>query len=193
MCRANQKYWIWSWLLGLWACAAMANSELTLRPGDRVLLSLPGETSLNEIVEVRRDGSLLIPEIGDMKVAGLTLAEAEKNIGNELANLIHDISRFELLLKERLLMVNVLGYVNQPGQVLLEEGASVSGGDKRSWRPDARRPTRQNSAATWRNRQIFQLQTISGQWRAGIVATFGATGHRLCAGIAIDWQCTNRI
>lgn len=105
---------------------AQANeTKTTLRPGDSIMLSLPGENSLNKTIQVRRDGAILVPEIGEISVEGLSLTEATDKVRTQLSQVIHDLDRFEIVLKERRLMVNVLGYVKKPGAVDLPDGATI--------------------------------------------------------------------
>jgi protein involved in polysaccharide export with SLBB domain len=104
---------------------ADTTEPFTLRPGDSIVLSLPGENSLNQTVQIHRDGKILLPEVGEAHLQGLTLPQATELIKNRLSEVIHDLARFEVILKERRLMVNVLGYVKQPGMVVLAQGSSI--------------------------------------------------------------------
>lgn len=97
----------------------------TLRPGDSVFLSLPGESSLNNLVQIRRNGYILLPEVGEVSVTGLTLPQATDKIKNLLQEVIHDLTAFELILKNRRLIISVLGYVKSPGTVDLADGATI--------------------------------------------------------------------
>jgi protein involved in polysaccharide export with SLBB domain len=105
--------------------AQTTTQEPTLQPGDTILLSLPGESSLNKIVQVKRDGRILLPEIGDIAVAGLTLSQATKKAKKLLQDVIHDLSSFQLKLKQRRLIISVLGYVKNPGSIDLPQSAGI--------------------------------------------------------------------
>lgn len=107
------------------APAATTPDTTVIRPGDQLFLSLPGEDSLNRDFVVDREGAVLLPEIGQVVVSGLTLAEARTRIRDSLARVFRDVSRFDLVLKERRLLVSVLGYVRSPGPVELPAGAGV--------------------------------------------------------------------
>lgn len=67
----------------------------------------------------------MLPEAGRLSVAGLTLAEAREVVQRALARVFRDVSRFDLVLEQRRLLVSVLGYVRSPGAVELPADASV--------------------------------------------------------------------
>ena len=105
--------------------AEQTTNQTRLRPGDTVKLVLPGEASLNQEIQIKRSGHLLVPEIGDIKVQGLTIKEAEDKLKSLLSDVIHDLSAFELQIKQRRLIINVLGYVKKPGLVDLAPDAGI--------------------------------------------------------------------
>ncbi len=107
------------------AKASLAADASILRPGDTVLLSLPGEASLNTTVQIQRNGKILLPEIGEVYVAGLTLAEGAEKVRLLLQEVILDLTAFELILKQRRLIISVLGYVGKPGTVDLPDNATI--------------------------------------------------------------------
>lgn len=107
------------------AASSLQSAELALRPGDKIMLSLPGEPSLNYEVTIGRNGDIMLPEIGPTIIKNLTPNEASAHIKTLLQDFIRDVSRFEVILKKRQLMINVLGYVKQPGLVTLNDGSSI--------------------------------------------------------------------
>ena len=100
-------------------------SQTRLRPGDTVVMVLPGEASLNQEVQIKRSGQLLVPEIGEVNIQGLTVTQAQEKIKELLLDVIHDLSAFELQIKQRRLIVNVLGFVEKPGSVDLDSDAGI--------------------------------------------------------------------
>ena len=99
--------------------------QTRLRPGDSVIMILPGETSLNQEIQIKRSGHVLVPEVGDVHIQGLTIDEAQDKLRELLSDVIHDLSSFELQIKQRRLIVNVLGFVEKPGSVDLDPDASI--------------------------------------------------------------------
>jgi protein involved in polysaccharide export with SLBB domain len=105
--------------------SSFASDTLTLRPGDSVFLSLPGESSLNQTLQIRRNGKILLPEVGEVSLGGLTIPQAGKLVRQQLQGMIHDLAQFELVLKKRQLMISVMGHVKAPGLVVLRDGANI--------------------------------------------------------------------
>jgi len=112
-------------LAPLLASAQQPSDETTLRPGDNIFLSLPGEASLNIEAQIKRNGNILIPEVGEVQVKGLTVTEATNKIRIQLQDVIHDVDNFELQIKQRRLIITILGYVKSPGTVDLAPGATI--------------------------------------------------------------------
>jgi len=99
--------------------------DTPVRIGDVLFLSLPGEDTFNKTFQVDRRGNLQLPEIGLVQVAGLTIAQAQVKIRDLLVRVFRDVSRFEVALKERRLLVTVLGFARSPGPVELSGDATV--------------------------------------------------------------------
>ncbi|MCV6589953.1 MAG: SLBB domain-containing protein [Marinobacterium sp.] len=116
-----------SLLLGglLTATSVSAADDPTLRPGDMLLLKLPGEESFDQPYQLDNNGEILLNEIGRQKLSGLRLSEARAQLKERLQLIYRDLNRFDLVLRERQLSVTVLGYVNRAGSVVLPPQANV--------------------------------------------------------------------
>ncbi|MBY0610788.1 MAG: SLBB domain-containing protein [Beijerinckiaceae bacterium] len=99
--------------------------EPELRIGDILTISLPGETAFNKDFKVDRRGQLTLPEAGILTVAGMPLDKARDEIKVRLSKVYRDLGRLSVVIKERKLLINVLGYVKTPGPVELPGDASV--------------------------------------------------------------------
>lgn len=97
----------------------------TLTAGDRVYLQLPGESAFDQPFTVDDQGQLLLPEVGLVDVAGLTVDEAEQQIRKRLSTVYRNLDEFELTIMEQLIRIRVLGYVEQPGMVSLKPGSNI--------------------------------------------------------------------
>ncbi len=105
--------------------AAAQTEPARLNAGDVLQIVLPGEDGFKSPFKIERDGNIDLPEAGAIQIAGLTLAEAKEKVRAALAVSFRDLARFNLVLKEHRLLLNVLGYVKQPGPYDLPSGANV--------------------------------------------------------------------
>jgi polysaccharide biosynthesis/export protein len=55
-------------------------NEVVLREGDSIRISFPGAANLNAVQQIRRDGRVTLPLVGEFKAAGLTPVELEKEL-----------------------------------------------------------------------------------------------------------------
>ena len=117
-------------LLGLNGCQAPQPTPVTsedaapatsmkLSEGDIVRIIFPGATNLNMLQQIRRDGKMSLPFVGELTAAGLTPAELEK----EVLRLYED----QLLQKEVRVSLDssaypvyVTGAVLRPGKIMLD-------------------------------------------------------------------------
>ncbi|MCH6258091.1 SLBB domain-containing protein [Puniceicoccaceae bacterium K14] len=92
-------------------------SSYVLGPGDEVLISLTGGVEAFHRLVIDRDGILSVPEFGQIPLANQTY----EDLYDALVSFMQETRRgFELsvsLGKLRVIQVNVVGQVNQPGQV----------------------------------------------------------------------------
>ncbi len=112
-------------LVGLLPVLAYAEEQPRLRPGDVLSIQVPGEPDFNEPFDVSLSGTVILPEVGELHLADLSRLEAIDAIRAALAPIYRNLERVNLLIKERRLAVMVLGYVKEPGQVMLAPGATI--------------------------------------------------------------------
>ncbi len=96
-----------------------------LQSGDILVVGLPGEEGFNKNFLIGRDGTIHLPEIGQLKTAGLTLREVEKVIYTALSDAFLGLDNLTIQLKEKRLLVTVLGFVNNPGEVELPSTGNI--------------------------------------------------------------------
>ncbi len=90
---------------------------LKLREGDTIHIAFPGTPSLDTTQQIRRDGKVALALIGEVKAAGLTPAEFEKNLTKLYASEI--ISKeVNVTVVTSNLPVFVSGAVLRPGKIL---------------------------------------------------------------------------
>jgi protein involved in polysaccharide export with SLBB domain len=107
------------------AGAQEALDRAVLRSGDIVLVMLPGEPALNKEFQIDNLGQILLPEVGGVTIAGMTVTAAAAVVRVQLARAYRELDRLRLTIKERRLIVQVLGYVKTPGTVNLPGDATV--------------------------------------------------------------------
>ena len=107
------------------AFVATAAAQTVLAPGDRVVIAVPGEPAFGDPVALNADGGVLLPEIGEVDLAGLSLPEAEARLRDALGVAFRAADQLDLRLVERRILVRVLGYVNAPGVVDVARGENA--------------------------------------------------------------------
>lgn len=102
---------------------SLENAEI--RSGDVIYIGLPGEKTLNALFSVDRYGRITLPEVGTLFIAGLGAEVASQRVKEALGLYFRDIDGYEFEIRQRKLLVRVLGSVKAPGLVELEPGANV--------------------------------------------------------------------
>ena len=83
--------------------------EVVISFGDSLYISLPGEDGFNELIQVNRGGEINLPEIGEIKIEGMTIQGAIDLVKKKLSTAFLDLDKFNIILKKRNLPVTVLG------------------------------------------------------------------------------------
>jgi polysaccharide export outer membrane protein len=86
-------------------------------PGDVIEVSVYGNDDLSRIPTVQTNGSISLPLLGEVQVAGLTVAEVQRKITNLLAKDYLVNPQVEVKVREyNSQFVSVVGEVNSPGR-----------------------------------------------------------------------------
>ncbi len=104
-----------------------------LGPGDELLLILSGDVERSYTLEVTRDGSVVIPQVAQLFVSNLTLAQLREQLYDVLARRYSGITRgpdartlFNVTVtRVRVTMVRVVGEVARPGSYQIAATAGV--------------------------------------------------------------------
>jgi polysaccharide biosynthesis/export protein len=117
--------------LGLTAVLGLQTSQslaLPLSPGDRIKISIPEGDLFNGTYEVNLDGTLNLPYLQSLSIAGLEPTEVEKNVTSALVKNKLFNPRFARTTVQVVewapIQVNVAGAAFQPGRVLINERAA---------------------------------------------------------------------
>jgi polysaccharide export outer membrane protein len=114
-------WWLMAALLALTVQAAGA-AEVLLGAGDVVKLSVYGNPDLSVETRVSEGGSITVPLLGQVAVGGLTIASAEKKVGDllEKGGYLKKAQVNMLITTLNSQQVSVLGQVNRPGRYPVE-------------------------------------------------------------------------
>lgn len=104
---------------------AAGEADLQLRIGDILSILLPGEQALSRDFQIDRRGQIQLPEVGGIEVTGQTVAQTSAQIRSALSKAFLDLDRLSVSLKERKLLLSVLGYVKAPGPIELPGEANI--------------------------------------------------------------------
>ena len=98
--------------------------SITLREGDTVRIAFPGSPNLNTSQQIRRDGKLSLPLIGEVKAAGLTPVELEKELLKLYAPQLVS-KEVNVSLESSAYFVFVTGAVARPGRIVFDRPISL--------------------------------------------------------------------
>ncbi|WP_019026224.1 SLBB domain-containing protein [Colwellia piezophila] len=116
-------------LIAMLSCIFVMNNvqsaEIIIRPGDVLHIEIPGEIDFENNFQVKRDGTLNLPEVGKVSIVGKTLAQANKDLANLLGQEYRAIENFKVYLIERRVPIQVLGFVNTPGMIDLPQDGNI--------------------------------------------------------------------
>ena len=91
--------------------------KITLQEGDVVKITFPDAPNLNTTAKISRDGTIRLPSIGEIQVAGMTSSEVEKALLAKYADQI--ISKeISVSIESANFQIYVTGAVMHPGKVL---------------------------------------------------------------------------
>ena len=115
------------------ALAGPIDANYVLGPGDLLVLVLTGDVERSQSFEVNREGFILIPQVGQVQVANLTLGQATELLYSRLGRVYSGIgrgpdarTRFQLSVgKIRAMQIYVSGDVARPGLYQVSGAGSV--------------------------------------------------------------------
>lgn len=104
---------------------ALTSNDERLQPGDVLYLSFPGEVEFNRNFVIDAQGNIDLPELGPFLVANNRLSVASDKIRQLLTVMFKNVDRLNIELRERNLLIQVIGYVKTPGQVTIRANGNV--------------------------------------------------------------------
>ncbi len=115
-------------LLLLLVSTANAQSNYSIGAGDEVRMTVYGQAELSTEGQINNDGTLEVPLLGSVKLAGRSSGDAAKLIADRYqnANVLKNAQVNVLVTKYRSQVVSILGKVNRPGKLVLEGSTSLT-------------------------------------------------------------------
>lgn len=92
-----------------------ASNEYVIGPGDEILLRMSGAQNLNTALTVDRAGTIYLPQVGAVQVAGLRYDQLQKHLETEIGRIFRNFSISVNLGQLRPIQVYVVGEARQPG------------------------------------------------------------------------------
>ncbi|WP_148861371.1 SLBB domain-containing protein [Marinobacter fonticola] len=113
-----------------------AEEAYNLGPGDRIQVAVYGQEDLETEAELGANGTIHMPLLGPVHIAGLSAPEAADRIarGLEVGGYLQDAHVNLLVTEYNSKSISVLGQVNKPGQIVLKgpttltEALAMAGG-----------------------------------------------------------------
>jgi polysaccharide biosynthesis/export protein len=113
--------------------AGPVDPDYRLGVGDQILVVLTGDVEMAHTVEVTREGMIMIPDVGQLMVAGLTVRELEDRLYERLGRVYSGVGRgagastqFSLSLGQlRTNQIFLVGEVERPGAYQVSSVATV--------------------------------------------------------------------
>ncbi|MGC3836432.1 SLBB domain-containing protein [Moritella viscosa] len=93
--------------------------------GDQLFIFMPGEEDFEKPFQVDASGFIQLPEVGKVHVKGKTLTVVLEELKQSLSVVFRDISKLYIEFRAREKLITVLGYVNDPREVVLPELGNV--------------------------------------------------------------------
>lgn len=101
------------------------DSDYTLDFGDEITIQLVGQKSEKYTLNIQRDGSIFLPEVGKLYLSGQTLEDSIKIIKENIKKTFIGVEAFMSLTNVRDIQVIVAGNVFNPGTYTLNGNSNI--------------------------------------------------------------------
>src|SRR4029077_9917609 len=107
------------------AAAPSLPEEYRMSPGDKLRIEVYKDPQLSQSVQVRPDGKITLPLIGDVEANGRTPIELRDAIGSSLKEYITNPTVTVIVVEATTATAYVVGEVNHPGAISLQAPLTV--------------------------------------------------------------------
>jgi polysaccharide export outer membrane protein len=104
---------------------APLNDEYRVGPGDKLRIEVYKDTQLSQSVQVRPDGKITLPLIGDLEATGRTPIELRDTIAASLKDFINNPTVTVIVVEALASQVFVMGEVTHPGTMQLHGPTTI--------------------------------------------------------------------
>ena len=98
------------------------STDYRLAPGDKLRIEVYKDDKLSQALQIRPDGKITMPLLGDVPAAGRTSTELRDAIGNSLKEYISNPVVTVIVVETTPQLVYITGEVNKPGALPLVNG-----------------------------------------------------------------------
>jgi polysaccharide export outer membrane protein len=102
----------------------VANTPVTLSPGDVIKLSFPGSSDLNQIQKIRADGKVNLPLVGEITAAGKRVPDFQTELVGLYKTQLKN-SDVVVTLESGTATIVVSGFVGRPGKLSFDRPTTV--------------------------------------------------------------------
>jgi polysaccharide biosynthesis/export protein len=96
------------------------NDEYRLGPGDKLRVEVYKEEQLSQSLQVRPDGKITLPLVGDFAAAGKTPIEVRDELAKSLKEYVTNPVVTVIVVEATAAQVNVIGEVTTPGTLIMQ-------------------------------------------------------------------------
>jgi protein involved in polysaccharide export with SLBB domain len=100
-------------------------ADYLVGPGDTFMLTLWGRVNAQYVVEINRNGQIVLPEIGVLNVSGMTMAQMENYLQDQVARKQTDFKMAVTMGRLRTIKVYVVGEAKTPGSYTISSMSTV--------------------------------------------------------------------
>jgi polysaccharide biosynthesis/export protein len=104
---------------------AWANEEYRLGPGDKLRVEVYKDAQLSQSLQVRPDGKITLPLVGDMAAAGKTPIELRDALAASLKEYVNNPVVTVIVVEATAAQVYVIGEVASPGTLVMQGPMTV--------------------------------------------------------------------
>jgi protein involved in polysaccharide export with SLBB domain len=100
-------------------------SDYVVGPGDTFTITLWGRINAQYVVEINRNGQIVLPEIGVLNVSGMTMSQMENYLQDQVARKQTDFKMAVTMGRLRSIKVFVVGETKTPGSYTISSMSTV--------------------------------------------------------------------